>query len=494
LASVEYVYNPIWSVLNKGQEYTPFAWQAQHIHRPIDLGFKRIICASGRRSGKSTAVVAEVARAALAPPVTVEGMTHHPVIYIVGPTSETAMRVWEPIWAAFVPPEDGSYEPPLGFLHAWHDKSRGVIGLKNGARIYRKTADDPRSLQGERVTLIIVDEAQEVTDEAFAVMMPGLADSDGVLIAIGITKGRGRFRSYWARGQSRDEVQDEGESRPSRFYSSSVPTTANPIFKAKAREEGKTPEDYVREMFAEDLTEQEFNQQYLAKWVSEDGLVFSNFERLFTPIGECGGPYIMGLDIGKMHDFTVAYVVDVKTGQFVDRLRVNKIDYIQQVPKIINLYQKWNCRFAHMDTNGVGQAPAEMLTEAGCSVIPFKWSNDSKQALVNIMVREVEKGNFHFMPDDDVLKREMGMFEASITASGVIKYEAPRGYFDDCVIAAALAIAKCAENRGMAEHAIRGHYVSFTKRGRIERAVERIKRTRRQALEERIFERLEGVA
>lgn len=489
LSKVEYDYPPLWGVLSKGRPYEPFVWQARHLHSKVDAGFKRIILACGRRSGKSTAVVAEVAREAIKPPVEVEGQLHSPIIYIVGPTSEAAMRVWEPVWAAFVPPDDGSFDPPLGFLHQGHDKNRGVIFVRGGGRIYRKTADDDRSLQGERVTLIVVDEAQDVNEAAWGTMMPGLADSDGLLIAIGITKGRGRFRSYWNRGQSMDDVADENESRTSRYYSASVSTAANPVFARRAQERGMDTVDYIRATFADDLTEQEFQQQYLAKWLDEDGAVFSNFERLFTSDGaDCEGPYLMGLDLGKMRDFTVAYVVDVKSGKFVDRLRFNKIDYVDQVPRIVQMYQKWGCRFVHMDANGVGQAPAEMLSRAGCSVLPFRWSNENKQALVATMVREVEKGNFTFLKDDDVLKREMTLFEAKITPSGVIKYEAPAGYYDDCVMAAALAIYKASANRTMGSSGYRGHYATFDKAGNRSRTINRIREARQRQHEERVKE------
>lgn len=216
MTELSYAYPSVWRVLNRGAEYQPFAWQVQHLHSQVDRGVKRIILPCGRRSGKSTAVIAEVAREVIQPPVTVHGITHSPLAYIIGPTAEASMRVWEPVWNAFVPPDSGNWVPSLGFLYEGHDKNRGVIFVKGGARIYRKTADDPRSLQGERVTLAIADEAHDLNEEAWENLMPGLSDSDGRLIAIGVPKNKGRFRSYYYAGQGAD----------SSFYSASVPTTA----------------------------------------------------------------------------------------------------------------------------------------------------------------------------------------------------------------------------------------------------------------------------
>lgn len=451
---LSYSYPPQWAVLNRGHEYRPFDWQVQHLHSQVDRGIKTIILPCGRRSGKSVGVVAEVARAVARPPVAVHGMTHAPIIYVIGPTAETSMRVFQPIWNAFVPPDKGDWEPPLGFLYHTHDKNRGLIELKNGAAIFRKTADDPRSLQGERVTDAFPDEAHDINEDAWENLLPALSDSDGRMVAIGVAKGRGRFRSLYHAGQGMNDA----------IYSASVPTTANPIFVERAREAGLDPIEYIRRQpWASELTDAEFERQYLAKWTDEDGQVFANFERCFTGLGISGpGPNIMSLDLGKLHDFTVAYVGDMKRQEFIARLRFNKIDYIDQVPRIADFYHQYKCRFIHMDTNGPGEAPAEMLRAAGCSIIPFKWTNESKQALVSVMVRETQRGNITFLADDEPLKKEMGLFEGTISPGGVVKYEAPKGFYDDCVIAAALLIQKMARNKGMTTNPIYKPYATFT--------------------------------
>lgn len=437
-----------------GRPYEPFSWQIQHLHSQVDRGVKRIILPCGRRSGKSTSVIAEVAREVIRPSVNVFGIDHSPLVYIIGPTAEASMRVWEPVWAAFVPPDSGSYTPPLGFLYEGHDKNRGVIFVKGGARIYRKTADDPRSLQGERVTLAIPDEAHDINEEAWENLMPSLADSDGRLIAIGVAKNKGRFRSYYYAGQGAD----------SDFYSASVPTTANPIFRQKAAELGMDPAEYVKRAFGADLTDKEFERQYLAKFSDEDGQVFANYNQYFTGGGaEEPNPFIMSLDLGKLHDFTVAYVGDVAKQEFVAKLRFNKLDYLDQVPQIAALYHLYDCRFIHMDVNGVGEAPAEMLRrDYGCHIIPFKWSNESKQALVSTMVREVQRGHITFLKDDDTLKKEMSLFEGTVSTGGTLRYEAPKGFYDDCVISAALLIQKMARNKSLAHTPVHKPYANLT--------------------------------
>ena len=413
-----------WDVLENGKPYQPFPWQARHIHAQRHM--KRVILPCGRRGGKSSGMKAEISDEATREPTEVHGVMQHPLIYVVGPTTETSMKVWQPIWDLFVPSENGSYSPPLGFLHAEHDKNRRYIKLHNGTEIYGKTADDPRGLQGDRVTLAVVDEAHEIQDEAWANLMPSLLDSEGRLIAIGIPKGKGRFRSYYELGQGADP----------NFYSASVPSTANPVIVEQAHRYGyDDPIKYLRETVASDLTDIEFRQQYLAEWVEQDGQVFKNLDAVFdAPWGYAhAGQYnAMGLDIGKMHDFTVAYVGDLKTSKFLARDRFVGLDYSVAVPRIAKLYRAYGCSAIVMDTTGGGIPVRDFLVKEGCHVIDYTYTAKSKEELILTFAREVERGLVHLPKDDKELRREMELFEATVTGTRV-SYNAPKGYFDDCL-------------------------------------------------------------
>lgn len=464
MPELTFQYPPIWNVLNGGKPYEPFAWQAQHLHSKVDTGFRRIILPVGRRGGKSTSVVAEVVREVIKPPVEVFGKQHSAIVYIIGPTSETSMRVFEPVWNAFVPSESGSYVPPLGFLYEWHDKNRGVIGIKGGARIYRKTADDPRALQGERVTLAIPDESQDINEDAWENLMPALADSNGLLIAIGIAKGRGRFRSYFNLGLGADQnFYSAVGGHDSSGAAYGIPSTENPIFRQKALAEGRDVEEYIRTEFAPELTDDEFSRQYMARWTEEDGQVFRDLSRAFTAPrthAHPGGYYGMSLDVGKLHDFSVWYVGDMRTGTFIAGDRFVGIDYVDQAPRIAKAYRAFGCQFIHMDSTGVGEAVAELLRREGCNVLPFKFTNESKAGLISTFVREIERDAVHLLKDDTVLRREMEMFEAEVSGT-TVKYNAPKGYFDDCVIAAALLVQRMALRHTYANNPVRKPYVSF---------------------------------
>ena len=424
----------IWDFINDGEPYRPWDWQVDHVHSKDH--YKRLVLACGRRAGKTTALKAEIVKEALQPPKEQFGVMHSPYIYVIAPNYELTMKVWEPVWNLFVGPG-----APLRDYYAGHDKHRKLITLGNGARIQAKSADDPTGLQGDRVTAAFVDESQDLNPEAWANFMPALADSDGRLVAIGIARSKGNFRTYYQLGQ-------EGDPR---YYSASVTSLAHPNITPEALEE-----------FKQDLTEAQFKQQYLAEWVSDDQQVFKNIDTCFDPYRPTPstGPYIMGLDIGKVHDYTVAYILTTDM-QFVDRDRFNGLDYTLLGSRIAGLYKRYNCQTVHLDGSGVGEPVADILRREGCSVSSYKFTNESKARLISTMAAEVEHGRVRFMADDDVLKREMEIFESRLLPGGNVTFGHPTGYHDDCVLAAGLGIWKAKRRSNTTSLAQQRDYVTF---------------------------------
>ena len=74
---------------------------------------------------------------------------------------------------------------------------------------------------------------------------------------------------------------------------------------------------------------------------------------------------------------------------------------------------------------------------------------------------EIEHKRVHFLKEDTQLYKELGLYEGKVISGGAIRYSAPSGYFDDCVIAAALAIDKLKRRRNTSRSAMRGDYLSF---------------------------------
>lgn len=430
-----YSHPELWELINDDEPYVPWEWQAEHVHAHHET--KRLILACGRRAGKTTAIKAEIVREALKRKTEQFGVLHAPYIYVIAPNYELTMKVWEPVWDLFV-----GRGAPLRDYYVSHDKTRKLITVGDGARIQAKSADDPTALQGDRVTAAFVDEAHDLNPEAWANFMPALADSDGRLVAIGIARGKGNFRTYFQIGQEDDP----------RYYSASVTSLAHP----------NIDEDDLEE-FKRDLTESQFRQQYLAEWVEDDGQVFRNIDECFD--GDWEEPkeaqYLMGLDIGKIEDYTVAYVININTMSIVARDRFNGLDYTLLGSRIAGLYKKYRCQTIHLDGSGVGEPVADILRSEGCSITSFKFTNQSKATLVSTLAAEIEHGRVHFPKDDEILKKELELFEGTVLAGGAVRYGHPVGYHDDSVMAAGLAVMKAKKRKNTTSMMRRSDYLTF---------------------------------
>lgn len=423
----------VWAAI----KYKPLPWAVEHVHNrdePIIVG------AAGRRVGKSKAAKAEVWKEAYKGPIRFAGVDNPRVIYVVAPDMELTDRIWKEVTDDIVPESS-----PMHSMLESYEKVRKLIRLKNGNRIQAKTAENERTLAGESVTLAIVDEAHAVSDSAMSELEPALSNLKGRIMAFGIPQSNNWFRRYYELGQ-RSDAKEHG------IYSFSVPSTANPFFPAEILESEKYRMPDVR-----------FRQLYLAEWAEAEGKAFRNFDQLFVgepePPGK--GPYLMGLDVAMVHDYTVAYIIDIPRMQFVAKERFNKIDWPVQIARIANLYNSYKCLTACTDVTAIGGPVASMMRMEGISVSDYSFTNDSKMVLVNTLAAEIEHGRVTFLKDDDNLRDELRVYEGTLLPGGKIRYNAPSGFYDDCVVSAALAVYKAKKRSNAGQNVGRGSYVKF---------------------------------
>ena len=217
------------------------------------------------------------------------------------------------------------------------------------------------------------------------------------------------------------------------------------------------------------LTETEQKQQYWSQWVEDDGSVFSveTIQKCLTgkyldePSKD--GVYVAGLDVAKQEDWTVLLIGDIRTGKIVHSERITGIEYMTQAPRIARVCKEWNVRMCHMDITG-NTAVAEIFREEGIPLSEFTFSNKSKNNIVNITVREMERGNIILPAEDEILIKELELFERKLSPSGNIKFSAPIGYHDDMVDALCLLVSKMARNKGMSKSPNRKRYISWEAR------------------------------
>lgn len=147
----------------------------------------------------------------------------------------------------------------------------------------------------------------------------------------------------------------------------------------------------------------------------------------------------MGVDLAKTQDFTVLTVIDSVTREVVAKERFQDVSWKEQKIRIQALALKYNRALCIVDSTGLGDPIYEDLMNSGVSCEGYKFTNDTKCKLIENLAIAIEQRLITFPPDEDLLD-ELRSYEYTITDQGRIKYSAPEGKHDDCVISLGLAV------------------------------------------------------
>lgn len=303
-----------------------------------------------------------------------------------------------------------------------------------------KSAENPDTLRGFGVHFFVMDEAARCKYESFVSLMTTITHTNGRGFLISTPKGRGWFYDIYQKGLKADNegnpLFDEGEDPNPAWYSMRMPTWANPHVQAQAIED-------LRSTMPEDVFQQEVSAEFLLDSAG-----------VFRGVGDCikgtpqkplpGHRYVMGVDLARIHDFSVITVMDAANKHLVHFDRFNKLSWEVQYSKIVETAKRYNNASVYMDSTGIGDPICETISRAGVRVKPFKISAQSKQHLIDSLRVNIERGLVSF-PNYPIMIRELQAFEYEVAASGLFKYSAPSGFHDDCVISLALA------NQGLEE-------------------------------------------
>jgi hypothetical protein len=374
---------------------------AQNKFHSSEARFK--VCCTGRRWGKTLAATMEILKDALANP----GCLNWWVAPVYGQTM-VAYRMLS-----------------KGRKVIANDlRSLKRIELIQGSAIEFKSADNFDSLRGSGIHLLVIDEAALIDREAWEeALRPTLTDTKGKAIFVSTPKGRNYFFELFCRGQ--DPQYPEWESF-------TFPTSSNPYILPEEIEEAKKT-----------LPDTVFKQEYLAEFLEDSAGVFRNIKACIR--GSFEEPqenhsYVIGWDPAKHTDFSVVTVFDSTKNSVVAFDRFNQIDYTFQVTRVCNLAWKYKAPIL-MDSTGVGDPLLEQIKRMGVAVEGYEFTATSKQQLVEHLSVQIEQEAISFPPIKEII-HELEIFQYEITRAGNIRYSAPQGYHDDCVMSLALAVWK----------------------------------------------------
>lgn len=383
---------------------------------------ERVICA-GRRWGKSAVCGYIVAKTFIGLFKEIkEGARDSVKIWIVAPTYELARKVFRytVIFLRKVEPNIDSFIK---------DRPVPQIKITEDVWIQCKSATEPKSLLGEGLDLLIVDEAANISKRIwYDYLLPTTASKTrkGKTIFISTPRGKNWFYDLYLRAK-----EEKGA-----FHFTSLDGVE--INKEEwDRLKGISPSDF-------------FEQNYEATFLEEAAAVFRGIRDIIK--SDClrepepGHRYIMGVDLAQIKDFTVITIADKSTHNVVYWSRFKKIKYPLQIERIENVARKYNARII-IDVNNIGLSIADELKARGLRVEDFKMvgtiSKDlakrgSKERLINKLSLDIENKDI-YIPPKEVLIDELESFSYRLTPSRNLQYGAPEGYHDDCVISLALA-------------------------------------------------------
>lgn len=190
------------------------------------------------------------------------------------------------------------------------------------------------------------------------------------------------------------------------------------------------------------MTERAFQQEIMAQFLEDGGGVFRHVMASATATkreaGEKDKQYVIGADWGRSNDATVFCVLDFVSGECVFMDRMMDTDYASQRIRLIGLAERFNRAAVLVETNSIGQPQLEELQRMGLSVQGFITTNATKAQIIDALALAFEQDKIK-MIDDPVLVSELMGYQSERLPSGLLRYGAPEGMHDDCVIALALA-------------------------------------------------------
>lgn len=293
------------------------------------------------------------------------------------------------------------------------------ITLPNGGLIECWTMDTPDPGRGKKYHRIAVDEAGIVRNLKVIfeqALRPTLVDYKGHCWFYGTPKGRTHDFSV---------LMAKGEKGEQDWLSFRAATKDNPFI---------PPEEI--EAARRDMSAQAFAQEFEGIPADDGGNPFGisaiatcTVEGLSTKL-----PVVWGWDFARAQDWTVGIALDEDGA-------VCRFERWQLKPwgETVRLVSQMTgpTVIAYGDSTGIGDVVVEQIQAQRVRMAGVHFSRPEKQQLMERLASHIQRGTIKF--PDGPIRQELETFQYEYSAFGV-RYEAPNGLHDDCVMALSLAL------------------------------------------------------
>jgi len=314
----------------------------------------------------------------------------------------------------------------------WDWRKQAKMLIINGAYIDFRSADTPETMEGFGYDKAFLNEAGIILKNEYLwnnAIMPMFWDHPNAQVVIGGTpKGRGKFFELSQRGY------DDNQKLYKTFHYTSFDSPFDHIHKAIRDDMASMPDRVIK-------------QEIYAEFLEDTGVVFRDFLAIMTAVPNkpiTDHRYIMGVDLAKVEDYTVIAVYDATNNKQVYQARFNRIDWVMQKSRIAETARHFgngdSAATVVIDATGVGDPIVEDLARMGIPVDPIKFTNDQKRQLIEKLSNWIELRRIRMINIPETV-HELQNFTYDISEySDRVRYNAPKGFHDDIVIAHALAI------------------------------------------------------
>jgi phage FluMu gp28-like protein len=387
--------------------FTPHEKQKEIIDLCLDDQYKYIVCCTGRQFGKSFMGINILLKWALE--------DNNSISMFVSPIYAQAKKVFSEMVNAIA----GSG------LTTEINKSELHIKFINGSIIYFRSGEREDSLRGYTLNYLIIDEAAYIKDEVWStVLRPTTLVKGKKVLFLSTPKGRNWFYQIAMRGYGEEFTQ---------YVTYKASSFDTPFISEEELMEAKLS-----------LPENIYKQEILAEFIDDGGEVFQNLKKVSVlskyPSHNSNEKYYAGLDFGRQNDYTVLTILDSE-GNLVDFYRERQKSWDIIISEVVSKLRQYKPQI-FAEVNSIGDVLFENIRKQYSGIQPFVTSNDSKQNIIEdlIMVLNEEKLK---LPTEDLnfdLYREMSQFTYEYSPrTRKVRYTAPNGLHDDCVISLALA-------------------------------------------------------
>lgn len=283
-----------------------------------------------------------------------------------------------------------------------------------------KSGEKPDNLYGDDVWAAVLDEASRMRVEAFYAIRSTLTATRGPVRIIGNVKGR---KNWFYLGCRKAEAGEPGHTYQK---ITALDAVAAGVFPQEELDDARRalPDAVYRELYLCEPSDDGGNPFGLT-YIGRQVRALSNMP-----------PVAFGVDLAKSVDWTVIIGLD-RNGETCsfDRFQLPWKETMDRVRLICGRTS------TVLDSTGVGDPIVEGLQREtggeGSNFRGLKFSSSSKQMLMEGLAVAIQQSKVYY-PDGAIVS-ELESFEYEYTRTGV-RYTAPEGQHDDCVMSLALAV------------------------------------------------------